>query len=293
LVKGHINDLVKRSLRLGFDPVTVIRCCTYNPKKHYHLNTGLLQIGDAADFIIINNLEDFDVQATYIDGTLVARNGETLIPSVIETPINIFIAEPLSEKEIAVNADNEMIRVIKVLDGQLITGELFVKGCVENKRIVSNVPEDILKIVVKNRYSETPPAVGFISGFGLKTGAIASSIAHDSHNIIAIGADDHAIVNAINLIIASKGGVSLVNEEIEMVLPLPFAGIMSNEDGFSIASRYEKLDTLVKDMGSRLNAPFMTLSFMALLVIPELKISDKGLFDGKNFRFTKLFPDKL
>jgi adenine deaminase len=290
LAKGHINELVKRALGMGIDPITVIRCCTYNPVQHYHLNTGLLQKGDPADFIVINNLEKFNVKETYIDGQLVSLNGKTLIPSIVETPVNIFITNPLSEKDIKIKARYEMIRVIKVIDAQLITKELVVKGKVEGTDMVSNIADDILKIVVLNRYSEAPPAVGFIAGFGLKEGAIASSIAHDSHNIIAIGVDDHSIIEAINLIIDSQGGISLINKGAKMVLPLPYAGIMTNEDGFLVSSRYEEFDSTAKTMGSMLAAPFMTLSFMALLVIPEIKLSDKGLFDGNTFRFTELFP---
>jgi adenine deaminase len=175
--------------------------------------------------------------------------------------------------------------VIQAFDGQLITKEIFAMGKIDGDNFVSDVTNDVLKIVVKDRYSDSPPAVGFISGFGIKEGAIGSSVAHDSHNIIAVGADDHSITEAINLIISSEGGISFVNGMEKKLLKLPFAGIMTDEDGYSVASNYDLFDRMVKKSGSKLQAPFMTLSFMALLVIPEIKISDKGLFDAVNFMF--------
>ena len=289
LVEGHINTLVKRAIAMGFDPLTVIRCATLNPKMHYHLNTGLLQTGDSADFIVVNNLEDFTVMQTFVNGIQVAENGNSLINSVTEKPLNSFSSRFLSLNDIQIEPEGEMIRVIKVFDGQLITEEIHTHVKVESNNAVSNLTEDILKIVVKNRFSDTPPSVGFIKGFGLKKGAIASSIAHDSHNIIAVGADDSSLVEAINLIIAAKGGISCIHNGEKHMLSLPYAGLMTDEDGFTVAAIYKRFDQLAKEMGSALSAPFMTLSFMALLVIPDLKLSDKGLFDGKNFRFTDLF----
>lgn len=288
LVKGHINELVKRAIAMGYDPMTVLRCCSFNPVKHYKLNVGLLQKGDPADFIIVDDLSNFNVLSTYINGIKVAEKGQSMIRSAKESPLNNFFSSIINDNDIKAIAGNEQIRVIKAFDGQLITEELFANGKIVSDNFVSDTTNDILKIVVKNRYSDSSPAVGFVSGFGLKAGAIGSSVAHDSHNIIAVGADDHSIAEAINLIVSSEGGISYVNGKEKQLLKLPFAGIMTDEDGYSVASRYELFDHKAKEMGSKLRAPFMTLSFMALLVIPEIKLSDKGLFDAKNFKFIGL-----
>lgn len=289
LVLGHINQLVKRSIAKGYNIMNVLRCCTVNPVRHYNLDVGLLEQGDDADFLIADNLHDFNILATYIKGEKVAENGKSFIKSVQEDPLNRFNTRKIKEQDIRVFPESSKIRVLKAFDGQLITKELILDALVEQDNIVSNPAADILKIVVKNRYFDAPPAVGFVTGFGIKRGAIASSVAHDSHNIIAVGADDQSITRAINLVIGSKGGISLVDGSIEKILELPVAGIMSNDDGYKVASLYDWMDGKAKMSGSHLNAPFMTLSFMALLVIPELKLSDKGLFDGQNFKFTGLF----
>ncbi len=289
LVKGHINHLVKRALAKGYDFMDVIRSCTYNPVKHYNLEVGLLQAGDPADFIIVDNLRDFGILETYVDGIKVAEAGKTLILPVKEMPFNRFEIEPVHEQDLCVVQEKGLLRVIKALDGQLITEMISVEPKISDGFVVNDPDRDILKIVVKNRYNEAPASVGFISNIGLHRGALASCVAHDSHNIIAVGADDHSIAEAINLIIGSKGGISLVDEEKSMFLPLPFAGIMSGEDGLQVAAQYDRMDKKAKEMGSKLGAPYMTLSFMALLVIPVLKISDKGVFDGNGYSLTHLF----
>jgi adenine deaminase len=289
LVSGHINQLVKRAFAKGYDRMNVIRCCTCNPVTHYHLDAGLLQQGDAADFILVDDLDRFNILATYIKGEKVAENGRTLITSVPIRPVNRFNAEPVSVEEIMVKPAGDRIRVLRALDGQLITPALSIKARVENNRVVQDPVNDLLKIVVKNRYVNAPAAVGFVQGFGLKSGAIASCVAHDSHNIIAVGADDESIVRAINAIVDSKGGIAVAEEGKTLRLPLPVAGIMTGEDGYEVARQYKIMDQRAKELKSTLKSPFMTLSFMALLVIPDLKLSDKGLFDGKKFAFTGLF----
>jgi adenine deaminase len=288
LVKGHINELVQRAIAKGYDLVNVLRCCTLNPVRHYNLTAGLLQNGDPADFILVDDLKRFNVLATYINGHKVAEKGTTLLQSVSELPLNNFHSGFITMEDIRVVSGNQQIRVMKALDGQLITEELFVKGMTENGNLISDTANDILKIVVKDRYTDLPPSVGFVTGFGLKKGAIGSSVAHDSHNIIAVGADDQSITDAVNLIISSGGGISFTDGNEKGVLELPYAGIMSGKDGYMVASEYETLNQRAKQMGSTLSAPFMTLSFMALLVIPEIKLSDKGLFDARNFSFTTL-----
>jgi len=291
LVKGHINQLVKRALGKGYDPLTVLRSTILNPIDHYGLDVGLLQPGDDADFMVVDNLNDFNVLSTYIEGVRVAENGESLIGSVSETEPNAFHAEPLYPDDIAVEAKGADIHVMEALDGQLITNDLILKAKTEAGKVVPDTERDILKIVVLNRYAAAKPAVAFIRNFNFKRGAIASTVAHDSHNIIAVGCSDEEIVRAVNLVVEARGGISLVDGAGEHVLPLPVAGLMATNNGFEIAAAYDKMDKLAKGLGSRLNAPYMTLSFMALLVIPYLKLSDKGLFDGNKFAFTDLFKD--
>ncbi|MEI8203125.1 MAG: adenine deaminase [Bacteroidota bacterium] len=289
LVKGHINLLVKKAIAKGFDLMDVIRACTYIPAKHYNLPVGLLQKGDAADFILVDNLSDFNVMATYIDGEKVAENATCLIKSVVEFTPNIFVAKEISAKDIKVEAVSNKMQVIGAIEGQLITQKLIVEPKVEEGLVVCDTEKDILKLVVLNRYQQQKPAIGFIQGFAFKKGAIASTVAHDSHNIIAVGTSDDEIARAINLIVKSHGGISLVEGNDEMVLPLPVAGLMSVEDGYKVAAMYEKINSKTIALGTLMNAPYMTLSFMALLVIPELKLSDKGLFDGNTFSFTNIF----
>ena len=290
LVSGHINQLVKRAFSLGYDKMKVLRCATYNPVKHYRLDAGLLQQGDPADFILVDDLENFTILATYVNGRKVAENGKTLIPSVPVIPVNQFHAKPVKTEDIVVRPGGKRIRVMKAIDGQLVTEELIVDARIENNEVKTDLEHDVLKIVVMNRYFPAPPAVGFVKGFGLRSGAIASCVAHDSHNIIAVGTDDESIVAAINAIVSSQGGISVASGDEVLVLPLPVAGIMSDEDGYKVAGLYKNLNEQVKKkLKTTLKAPFMTLSFMALLVIPDLKLSDKGLFNGKKFSFTGLF----
>ncbi|MCX6287098.1 MAG: adenine deaminase [Bacteroidetes bacterium] len=289
LVLGHINDIVKRALAKGLDLFNVLRACTYNPVKHYKLETGLVREGDYADFIVAGNLKDFNILETWVSGIKVAESGKTLISPVIETPFNNFNIGEVCPEGIRVKQQPGQIRVQEAYNGQLITGAIDVEPKLVDGYVVSDPGRDILKLIVKNRYFESPAGIGFICGLGLKRGAIASCVAHDSHNIVASGTDDESIIRAINLIIHSRGGISVVDGDTAEVLPLPFAGIMTVDDGYIVAEKYRKMDKMVKALGSQLLSPFMTLSFMALLVIPSLKLSDKGLFDGRNFAFTELF----
>jgi adenine deaminase len=291
LIEGHINLMVKRAIQLGFEPVMVIKACTFNPVNHYQLDVGLLQPGDTADFAIVNNLQDFSILSTYINGELIAENGRCLLKPVNITIPNKFSVDYISAGDLEVKALRNRIKVIKALEGQLITEQVFVNIKSEDGFIQSDPENDIIKIIVLNRYVKSKPSIGFITGFGLQRGAIASTVAHDSHNIIAIGTNDDEIASAINLLITSKGGISLVCGKKSLHLPLPVAGIMSNEDGFKVAENYKLMNQEVKHIGAVFKSPFMTMSFMALLVIPELKISDRGLFDGNKFEFTSLFAD--
>lgn len=303
LVLGHINQLCARAVAKGVDLFKVLKAACINPVLHYKLDVGLLREGDPADFIVVNDLKKFEVAKTFINGELVAENGKTKIESRKSKVINNFssskkqieefelkgissYAKTMSNWFVENGANNIRIPVIEALDGQLITNKIEAVLVYDEEILKPNVKEDILKMVVVNRYKDAPVAKAFIKNFGLKRGAIASSVAHDSHNIVAIGVDDENICKAVNLVIQYRGGISAVDNEKEKVLALPVAGLMSNEDGYKVAETYTAIDKIVKEkLGSGLSAPFMTLSFMALLVIPHLKLSDKGLFDGDNFRF--------
>ncbi|MCX6293181.1 MAG: adenine deaminase, partial [Sphingobacteriales bacterium] len=285
LALGHINTLCARAVKCGIDIFKVLKAACINPVEHYKMDVGLLKENDAADFIVIKDLIEFEVVQTFINGMLVAENGKSLIQTTPATIINQFdCTEKLaSDFEIIFNGE-ENIHVIEALDGQLITNKLLVSPKVVNDKIVADVENDILKIVVVNRYKNAPIAKSFIKNIGLKKGALASSVAHDSHNIVAVGVDDESICKAVNAIIQAGGGVSAVDEKQIKLLKLPVAGLMSNEDGYKVADAYTEIDHFSKqELGSHLSAPFMTLSFMALLVIPHLKISDLGLFDGDRF----------
>ena len=292
LVKGHINELCRRSVEKGIDVFKVLKAACINPVKHYKLNVGLLKEGDAADFIVVENLKDFQVNATYIDGALVAEKGISKIETRPARVINNFHCSKKNPEDFRCAVRDFKGEMIEAFDGQLITGKLTALPKESNGFFESDVEKDILKMAVINRYHDAPVSLAFIKNFGLKKGAIASSVAHDSHNIIAVGVDDESLSEAVNMIIEKKGGVSIANAanpSLNQILSLPVAGLMSNEDGYKVAEKYTKIDAAAKKSGSGLSAPFMTLSFMALLVIPHLKLSDKGLFDGDSFTLINTF----
>lgn len=285
LYNEHINTLVKRAISKGNDIFKVLQIACINPVMHYDLDVGMLREGDSADFIEVDNLNDFNILKTIINGEVVAQKGKSNINSVPISKVNNFHAKPKNIEEFKMPAC-KTVEVIQAIDHELITYEKLVNLRTTPSHTIGDTEHDILKISVANRYENTNPSLAYVNGFGLKEGAIASSVAHDSHNIIAVGCSDEAITKAVNLLIENQGGVCAVTETQSWVLPLEIAGIMSDEDGFKVAKEYEKLDRIVKEiLGSTLSAPFMTLSFMALLVIPELKLSDKGLFDGRTFHF--------
>ncbi|HCA43867.1 MAG TPA: adenine deaminase [Bacteroidetes bacterium] len=288
LLLGEIDLLVKKSISLGYDLFNVLKMACINPVEHYGLDVGLLREGDKADFITVNNLKDFKVLKTVINGETVFENGKSKIRKIKSEIVNKFNATKIKSDDIKVKKETEKINVIKAINGEIVTESFISDSKSENDFIEADIKNDILKLVIVERYNNNKPAVAFINGFGLKSGAIASTVAHDSHNIIATGVSDEDIVKAINLLIDSKGGVCAVNGSEYCLLELPIAGLMSGEDAETVAKNYQKADELAKRSGSKLDAPFMTLSFMALLVIPTLKLSDKGLFDGKNFKFTSL-----
>ncbi|MDO9154772.1 MAG: adenine deaminase [Paludibacter sp.] len=291
---GHINALARRAVAKGYDPIEVLRICSYNVIEHYKLDVGMLQAGDEADFVVVNNLRDFGIIQTYIGGKKVAENGVPLFERYIPTElINNFTATKITAEQIKVEPAGDKLKVIMVDDGQLFTHSMLVNPTIENGNLISDIDNDVLKLVVFNRYREARPAVGFIKNIGLKRGALASTVSHDSHNIVAVGTSDDEIVSAINHIIDSQGGILACHNDNVWLLPLPVAGLMSTDEGSVIAKQYEQIDAMVKQMGSTLRAPFMTVAFMSLLVIPKLKLSDKGLFDGRTYSFTNLMENTI
>ena len=291
LVEGHINVLVKRALNLGYNIWNILQAACLNPVLHYRLPVGLLRLNDPADFIVVDNLTDFTIRETWLNGEVVAKNSVSLLPDLRSGHINQFRCEIKKPEDFQCPQDlsSSQIRVIEALEGQLITNVLLEQMLVKNGLIISDPERDILKLTVVNRYQDSEPSIAFIKNFGLKAGAIASSVAHDSHNIIAVGVDDESMSEAVNLIINAKGGIAAVGQGEKHLLELPIAGLMTDKDGYVVAESYTKMDQFVKnELNSTLNSPYMTLSFMALLVIPSIKLSDKGLFDGENFRFVSL-----
>ena len=284
LVLGHINDLCARAVAWGHDVFHVLRAACLNPIAHYKMPVGQLRAGDAADFIQVSDLSGFRVLRTWIRGRLVAEEGRSLIASVPSARPNTFACLPKHQVQFHVPATTEDLLVLEALDGQLITPKKWMPPTLAGDACVPDTKKDLLKIAVVNRYREAPPAVGWITNFGLKRGAIAGSVAHDSHNIVAVGTNDADLCAAINLVIHERGGISWADGTKHGVLALPVAGIMSDADAHTIADAYAAMDHDAKDLGSQLSAPYMTLSFMALLVIPHLKMSDLGLFDGDTFQ---------
>ena len=288
LIVGHINQLVLRGLEKGISIFKLLKMACINPVKHYNLDVGLLKVGDPADFILVDNLDKLNIKQTFINGECVNDAGVSQIKAVSFEKPNNFNCARTSANDFKIAAEGNKIRVIEAMDGALITNELIADAKIVNGYYEADLESDLLKIIVVNRYKSAKPAIGFIKNIGLKKGAIASSVAHDSHNIIAVGTSDEMISKAVNKIIEQKGGISAVDENEALVLGLPIAGIMSDLDAITTGRAYEKIDAKAKQMGSSLHAPYMTISFMALLVIPALKLSDFGLFDGNSFQFTPL-----
>ncbi|HCL83959.1 MAG TPA: adenine deaminase [Chitinophagaceae bacterium] len=290
LVNSHINQLCARALAKNIDVFKILQAACINPITHYRLEVGRLRPGDAADFILLKDLKNFDVLQTYLQGQLAASDGKTRLKPIgnLYAP-NQFHCDFTSPGDFQFKAapydeSPYPFPVIEALDGQLITGKYQTGIPAENGFWVADPARDILKIIVLNRYKKAPPAMGFIKNFGLKSGALASSVAHDSHNIVAVGVSDEALSRTVNAVIAEKGGISLAYGGLVMTLGLPIGGLMSAEEGYKVAETYTAMDKEAKKMGSLLGSPFMTLSFMALLVIPHLKLSDLGLFDGDRFQ---------
>ncbi|MCX7929911.1 MAG: adenine deaminase [Chlorobi bacterium] len=292
LMSGHINRIVARAVQAGYDLFDVLRAASLTPAQHYNIPIGLLRHGDRADFIVVESLETMEVTETFIAGRCIVRNGAPQVHRIPPDSPNRWAALPVSADTFRIPAQSQRIRVIGARDGQLVTDHLIVEAPIQDGHYHPDPENDVLLIAIINRYAPTPPAVGFVKGFGLQRGAIASSVAHDSHNIVAIGATPEALAAAINTVIEYCGGISVCDGTHCWVLPLPIAGLMSIDDGPRVAERYADLDRRTKELGSQLRAPLMALSFMALLVIPSLKLSDRGLFDGERFELVPLeVPD--
>jgi adenine deaminase len=285
LSEGHIRDIVVRAFDLGYDVMDILQIATLNPIRHYGLDIGLLQVGDPADFIVIDTFQNFGVEQTYVNGELIAEKGKTLIPHKEVKPINNFNCLNKNADEFKYFPKTKSVKVIKAIDGELITESIDYKPKFSKDDVEIDLNKDILKITVVNRYQEAKPAVALINNFGLKKGAIATSVSHDSHNLIAIGTDNESISKVINALIETKGGMVVYDGEKIFSQSLPIAGLMATDDGFEVAKKYKELSEKAKEIGCTLTSPFMTLAFMALLVIPKLKLSDKGLFDGEKFKY--------
>ena len=285
LILGHINLLVKRALYLGYDFYDVLRIACLNPVLHYKMKSGTLKEGDPADFIIIDHPETLNVLGSYIDGLLMTSEGGCILPEKKHPEINQFNIQKITPDQLITTGDGINIPFIDAIDGSLITEKYFTDLHSDNGIVYPDKERDILKIAVINRYNDAPISTGFIRNFNLNNCAIASTVAHDSHNIIAVGSDDLKISTAINALIDVKGGLAVVTDQISSVLPLPVGGLMSTSDCVTVGKAYSELDQMVRGQGCKLRAPFMTLSFMALLVIPKIKISDKGMFDAESFTF--------
>ncbi|NMM49103.1 adenine deaminase [Marinigracilibium pacificum] len=285
LAVGHINQLVTRALRLGYNLFDVLNAACIKPVDHYNLSVGTLNPGDQADFIKINNIKDFVILETWIDGKPVFSDNNISFSAPLPTIINNFYSYEVTERDIKMPSKFKEVPVIKVIDGSLITEKTFHSDSVYSLSERDLVDKDLCKLVVVNRYEKAPPAVCFIEGVGLKNGAFGGTVAHDSHNIIVAGTNDKDIIKTINILMNSKGGLAAANNDETYDLPLPVAGLMTTENGFEIGNKYQRIDKFVKELGSTLTAPFMSISFMALLVIPKIKLSDKGLFDAENFTF--------
>lgn len=310
LIEGHINRLCARAVAHGVPVFNVLRAACINPVEHYSLRCGLLRPGDPADFIRLHDLADFRVMETWIDGRCVARDGKSLLPKTTSPRVNKFHAVPKKPVDFAIPAaaasspsnqrtapgtaplQRSAVRIIEAIDGQIVTGSGEAEPHIRDGFAMADPSRDILKIAVVNRYSDSPPAVAFVRGIGLKHGAIASSVAHDCHNIVAVGASDEDLARAVNLVISNNGGICAVGPDgQEDILPLPVAGLMSDGYAEDVAAGYGRLTAMARQLGSTLHAPYMTLSFLALLVIPALKLSDLGLFDGTKFEFVPVFKD--
>ena len=289
LARGHINLLVKKGLRLGYDLFDLLQCACVNPVRHYQLGVGLLQKGDPADFIMVDDLSEMAVSATWINGEMVSAKQQPLFEVAQPIPINRCNGAPITAEQLQVRARGSQIKVIEVTDGQIVTGSGRHPVPAGSTVVEADPHSDLLKILVQNRYEPAPPAVGFVRGFGLKHGAMASSVAHDSHNIIGVGSDDQELARAVNLLQESGGGICFVCGDEERRMELPVAGLMGIGSCEEMARNYSALEQRVKENGCLLQTPFMTMAFLALPVIPALKITDLGLFDVERFALTDLF----
>ncbi len=290
LIKGHVDLMLKEAVDYGLDSVEAVKMVTINPATHYNLNNGLIAPGRAADLVVVDDLEDLNVKKVYIQGELVARDNKTLFSVKPFKLGSSFKLSPKTSADFEVPSRNreETVRVIEVNEGQLITGESEITLKVDKYSIQPDIEDDILKIAVVERYGHNRMSNGFVKGFGLKRGAIATSVAHDSHNIIAVGTNSEDMATAVNRLVENNGGLVAASDGQFNSLKLPIAGLMSSESAEDISLKLSVLQQKVKEMGCQLDSPFMTLSFMALLVIPKLKISDMGLFDGETFEFVDL-----
>ena len=289
LVQGHIDEMVRKAVASGYELFDALYCACVAPREHYSLRTGLLKVGDSADFIIVDDLHSFNVLQTFVAGECVALRGRTLIPRVPVARPNSFAPKMVGLEDLWIPAEKGRIRVIEIEEGSLLTKMVTCQPKIENGAVVPDVQRDVLKAVVLERYKASRPGIGFVKGFGLKEGALASSILHDSHHVVALGTQDDLIVEALRTLFEARGGLCFVSKTASLLLPLPIAGLMSDEDGFLVASRYEEMNDLVRSYGCPLRSPFMSLSFIGLPVIPEIRLTTRGLFHVSEGKPVSLF----
>jgi adenine deaminase len=288
LLRGHMNLIIKRALEKGFDLFEILRIATKNPIEHYKLDVGMLRVGDPADLILVEDLTSLRVLETYIDGACVFKE-ETLMPKIEVTKINRFNARMTKPEDFAIQPQEGELNVIELADNQMLTKCSSFIPKIEGGLVTTDVARDLLKIALVNRYNKAPPVVGFLHGFGLKRGAIATTISHDEHHILAVGTTDEDLASAINVLIAEKGGIALAHQGKIDLLPLPIAGLMSALEAQEVATHYENLQEGAKALGCPLKAPFMTLSFLTHQSLPSLRMSPEGLYDVRSTSNISLF----
>lgn len=301
LNERHIDLLIKKAIEMGMDAVDAIRMATINPANYFNLkNLGAIAIGRNANITIVNDLKDFKVDTVIFKGKVVVSNGKFILRTkqrkISEKFTNTIKIRKFCIDNLKIKArkkkGKEKVRVIKAINGKIFTEERIEEISIKDGFLTEDTRRDILKIVVVDRHKGENFCVGFVKNFGIKSGAIASSISHDAHNVIAVGSDDVSFIKAISEIDKIQGGIVVVcknkdNEDKIYSLPLRIAGLMSDNTE-EVLKNTDVLKKKAKEIGCKLNEPFMTLSFLTLSVIPELKITDKGLVDVRDFKFVDL-----
>lgn len=297
--EGHIDSMVRQAIRLGLDPILAIQMATLNPAEYFRLDDlGAIAPGFRADLISFDHLGEFRIKKVFKDGVLIAENGR-LVPNAskrVKRPKirkSIHIGK-IDKTSFLLRSDQPWAKVIQLIPGQILTKKVMKKIILREGVAYPNLEEDILKIAVVERHRATGNVgVGFVQGFGLKEGAIASSVAHDSHNIVVVGTDDEEMVRAVRMIQKMGGGLIVTGKgKVLASLPLPIGGLMAERSVHQVHRKLVTLHEKAREMGCKISDPFMALSFLSLPVIPELKITDKGLVDVNQFKIVPVFGEE-